>query len=59
MPRGWPVALGRHSMAMPITGMPGWEAALQQGLLGVPGAVISPGTPTACEWVDRAVEPLA
>lgn len=40
-------------------GMPGWQAALQQELLGVPGAVISPGTPIASEWVDRAVEPLA
>lgn len=46
-------------MAKPIMGMPVWEAALSQGLLGVPGAVISPGSPVANEWVDGAVGPLA
>lgn len=51
--------MGPRSMAKPIMGMPSWEAALQQGLLGVPGSVISPGTPIASEWVDRAVGPLA
>lgn len=56
---GWAVGLGPCSMAKPITEMPGWKAVLQQGLLGVPGTVISPGTPVASEWVDRAVGPFA
>lgn len=55
----WAVGLRPCSMAKRIMGMPVWEAALQQGLLGVPGAAISPGSPVAAEWVDRAVGPLA
>lgn len=59
MPCGWALGLGPCSMAKPLMGMPGWEAVLQQELLGVSGAVISPGTPVASERVDRAVGPFA
>lgn len=59
MPCGWAVGSGPCSMEKPIMGMPGWKVALQQGLSGVPGTVISPGTPVASEWVDRAVGPFA